>query len=68
MSKKKKLNKEIYERCRGSYKYSEGCEPMMYDSVLDKELAYGTKFPTFDKNDYTKPVRPYSKPGSDDKD
>ncbi len=61
MSKKKQRNKEIYKRCRNNYKYSEGYEPVMYDTILDKELAYGTKFPTFDKNDYTKPVREYKK-------
>lgn len=61
MSKKKKLNKEIYERAIKTYKYTEGYEPAMYDTMLDKELMYGTKFPTFDKNDYTKPVREYKK-------
>ena len=61
MSNKKKLNKEAYERAIKNYQYSEGCEPVMYDSALDLYTMYGTSYPHFDKNDYSEPVRKYKK-------
>ncbi|MDE6671321.1 MAG: hypothetical protein K2K16_03905 [Ruminococcus sp.] len=61
MSKKKQQNREVYERAIKNYKYSEGCEPVMYDNALDLYNIYGTSYPTADKNDYSRPVREYKK-------
>lgn len=65
MSKKKKaMNREIYERTIGNYTYNSNYDPnkeMCADSIADKVDIYGTPYPNFDKNDYSKSMRGYKK-------
>lgn len=63
--KRKQMNREIYNKCWFTYKFSNGYEPLAelcFDSIFDYYDYYGTFSKNHDTIDYSKAVtRDYKK-------